>query len=378
MTTPITSKTGANDRNNWRLALRVSAVAIVPAVAARVLVLAVLCSGPVTFPQILHQHDGHEYLEFAHAIATGTLADLPRDARRHEPGWPMLMAPFTRLPFTEIAATVLIWVLLGGSIILFARILLRHTDFPTHAVSAILLAFGLAYPAHLYYHSFALGEALFTFCVLAASGAFLSHRLPLAFALAGIAALVRTPGIFLALSFAYLLITQREYRALVFAPLAIIPQFAWNAFYYYMWRETPTQLLSPKLAFPLASYIHVFDLGLARGVYQLCIAAFFCATIGRLLYQVRHNVWPEPVTDLAMCFVSLFFVFHACIYSMQYLGSPVYACQYMDRYMVGALPFVALAWREFLSRRVIAFAAIVSIALSVYWGRNYLVAVGLT
>jgi hypothetical protein len=75
--------------------------------------------------------------------------------------------------------------------------------------------------------------------------------------------------------------------------------------------------------------------------------------------------------NFSALFSVVFLLFHASIYSMIYLGSRVYSFRYMDRYMIGILPFAFFATSRAWNRFTIIVTGAVSIFLAVYWGNHY-------
>lgn len=317
-------------------------------------------------------HDGGEYLDFAKALGAWNVRALSYDARRHDPGWPMLVAAFTWAGRPAIVALALIWTFLAASLAVCAAILRRFSPASPEEIVRILCAVALAYPSHIYYHSFALTESSFLFFLLAGTFAFMSQWTLLAYALAGAAGLIRAPGLLLAVVFlaSGVFAAGRTKHVLGFV-LALAPQALWAVVARRAWGATSAAIHRPQFGLPFEGFRQLFHSEPAKATYALAVCVFFTSAC-ILLWRA---VWRSRARDrfLAVCagFATAFLVFHLSLKSLRYLGAEVYTPRYIDRYLIGILPFACFAWRKFLRWRVLAVCGAASLGISVYWAHNY-------
>lgn len=351
-----------------------------PAIAAGLvcraaILVALAYQSGLPYHDILAGHDGAEYFEFARAFRVAELEPVPFDIRRHDPGWPMLLAVVSTVLPPAAAALALIWGCLAATIFLYVRMLRVHAGVSPATAAALAFALALAYPSNLYYHTFALTESPFLFCVVASTYLFLSGKTTPAYLIAGAAALIRGPGILLALSFAIVQIasTRRAWSAAAIGiTLSALPQAAWYAISKWIWGETTAGVIRPTFSFPFAGFAGIAELPPAKAAYEIAVTLFFLASVIWLIVLARRTSWQNGFLNIAAVFSLLFFGFHACLKTLDYLGETVYTAGYMDRYLIGILPVALYPWSGLLRKPVLAAAAAASIALSLWWGRNYL------
>ncbi|MGI8905645.1 MAG: phospholipid carrier-dependent glycosyltransferase [Candidatus Sumerlaeaceae bacterium] len=353
--------------------------------------------------QIVSGHDGGEYVAFGRALAGGSLAGVPEDSRRHDPGWPMAIASVSRLPHAELLSFLLGYAALAGAIFIGVR-LLRTTGNASDGQSLMWAAAMVGtYPAQLYYGCFVLSEPLFTLLLVAGVAAYVAFRQSnpesksanrwyiAAYALAGLAGLVRAPGMLLAFAFLFESFCTNRNASRTDDPrpgaiLAYTVARAWPILLtvgpWVLWTFAAKQAWGgqlifhgPKFSWPFSGFAGWQEFGGARATYILiCVGGVVVSTVA-LIVQWRRCCQAQDLktTLLLICaaFCALFVVFHLCLRSLHYIDRDVLTFNYQDRYYVGLLPFLLLPWLRWLRWWIVGSAAMVSVMLSAYWGTNY-------
>lgn len=329
--------------------------------------------------RIVTGHDGAEYMKFARHLAGGSIREIPPDARRHDPGLALYLAPFTRLPHPELFAWAACMFALATALYLFWYIVIKVVRSSLPQAAVLTAAFAFAYPTQLYYSCFILTESLFTAFVLGSVLAFASGRTWSSYFLAGCAALVRGPGILLlpALLVAQVLAGKRiSFRQFVPVIAGGIPAGLWILLARTSWGESHVGLLQPRLGLPFSGFAGMREVGTVRAVYVILATGFFLLSTALLLRQAALAGWNSLLLNATAVFSAVFLLFHLCIRSLYYIDRTVYTFTYQDRYMVPLLPLVLLAWRRALPAWFVAAAGALSIFLAAWWGHNYFVARG--
>ena len=350
-----------------------------------------------SFDEVVRGHDGGEYVDFARALFAGGVAAVPAEARRHEPGWPLAIAPIASLPHAESIAWFLAYAALCGSVVMGAR-LLNETGLANQPEQVRWAwAMVLLYPAQVYYGCFALSESMFTLMMLAGFYSYAragriertetrpspsedksQHLRVLAFFFAGLAGLVRGPGMLLGLVFTIDTVWNGAANAqpnnsilrrllrcwpLVFS---ITPWVVWTLLARRTWGGDLI-VHQPRFGFPFSGFADWRQFGAGRAAYIfLCVLAVLVST-GALFAQWRRS----PVWRTMAVFAGLFTMFHLCLRSLHYVDRDVLTFNYQDRYFVGILPILLLPWLKCLRWWMVLGAAVVSVTLSAYWGIHY-------
>jgi hypothetical protein len=322
---------------------------------------------------LVRGHDGGEYLDFARALMNFDLVAVPLDARRHDGGWPLLLAAFSWAGPLWAVSIALIWACLAGCIVAFAWLLRRAYALPSREIVLLLFALGLAYPTFVYYQLFALGEAPFLLFVLLAFCAHARGKPAAAYCLAGIAALIRSPGLLVGLGFLIAdTLPAPRWKHLAAAPIVAVPQAAWFLVTRAAWDGSAAEIHAPVFGFPFSALLAFgADTPALKAVYILSAVAVICAGVAALVRETAASGWTDRTRNAAVAFCLCFLLFHLSLKSLRYLGSDVPTFPYFDRYLVGILPFALLGLRVWMRPWMVACAAVASVALSVYWASNY-------
>ena len=309
------------------------------------------------------------------AIARGMPSEIPPDARRHDLGWPLALAALAWAVPAHVAALGLIWGALAGSIVLSGLLARRFAGATDRDAARVATGVAILYPTALYYHSFALGESLFVFLLLAGTWLFLSGRQTRGYLVAGLAAMIRTPGLALPLAFAVAELTTEPRPCLrgciarlaaALAPAALVHIGAHTLI-----GVTPTQYHQPRFGLPFSGFRGLGALGAARVTYVLAAVGSFCAGTAWIVYIAARMRPLQRFAAVSALFCAVFLVFHLCLQSLLYQGHRVFTFNYFDRYLLALLPFVLIAARRLLVPWVLAAGLTASLVLSAYWGHNY-------
>lgn len=362
----------------WRAAILVALIAA----CLRAALLAWFCAdAKLSLASVFAGHDGGEYLRFAQALANFDPAAIPADARRHDAGWPALIALFSWAAPLWAAAMGLIT---GGFAVMaaaFMRILERHATIKPRRcwLAALILLAG--YPSYVYFACFALGETAFVALLLLALAAYLGGLRALAYALAGLCAAIRSPGIFLAAAFCLndLVVYGRGgWRKCLSAPLALIPPLAWMLISHRCWNATAAATLELRMGWPFSGFRGFAETGLFRTIYVFLCVIFSVAGVALLALEASRARWSDPFLNTGTFYCLLYLLLHFCIRSFRNMEAVQYPFSYMDRYMIGVLPFVIYGWRRLLLRPgVVAAAVSASLALAAWWGHHYFAALAI-
>jgi hypothetical protein len=341
----------------------------------------------VTVESAVQGHDGGEYMSFATALSRGSLAGVPADSRRHDPGWPIALAVVAQLPKPAIAGWLLTLACTAGALLYGARWLFQ-AGFNSTEVQRWTWAMVLGYPAQVYYGCFVLSEPLFVLLVLCSLFCFSNSekpgwRIP-AYLLAAIAALVRGPGLLLAAAYAiYEIIAERRTvaalwprriaSALAGLTLSIVPYAAWTLLARHAWSADGLFVHQPRFGFPFSGFAGWQQIGIARAAYIVACIAFVMSSVV-LLAQRAFRPVSHPQLQPAAMFCGLYLFFHLCLRSLHYIDRDVLTFNYQDRYYVGILPFLLVPWLSKLRWWILLPAGLLSVILSAYWGIHYFAA----
>jgi hypothetical protein len=320
-------------------------------------------------------HDGAEYIEFARGIAHGAPSAISADARRHDPGWPLFLAAFVWagpmwlvIPLCDMGLSVL-------SAVFTAFICRNWMGASDREALMVALAAGVAYPSAVYFSAFALAEPLFGALLVAALLAWCGQKRGLGYLLAGLAALVRAPGLLMAAAFLTDdLFRRRPLRAYAAPALAILPQAVWLIVARSVWGVTQIGIHRPEFGLPLAGFQGMAQAGTARAAYILLVVAV-AAVLAALLARESRRSPQNPPLLVAAVFCITYLSFHLCLRRLTYLGGQIFTFSYQDRYLVGMLPFVLLPFGRALRPWLVGLLCAASVAASLYWGANYFQAV---
>ncbi|MGB9692447.1 MAG: hypothetical protein ACPL7D_09790, partial [Candidatus Sumerlaeaceae bacterium] len=366
------------DRNYQLRLVGVTGTAMLVRVAL-VFLLAMVAG--ISWKNVLAGHDGVEYLTMAEHLAKGTPTSIPLEARRHDLGWPLLLAFAARFLSLPLAALVLQLALTAAIVIQTSLLAVALLGVSPQDSLRLAAAAVLAYPAALYYSAFALSEPFFVTLILASL--LLAHhgRYVWAGFVAGMAATVRSPAILLLPPLTWLCWTttaclpprRRIVACVGHLACALLPVMAILLASYLLWGTHATSLHSPRFSWPLAGFRELFARGFFRGLYvATCLAVTGLAVIkfsGQSLKQ------PMPTLRAITFFSALFLAFHLCLESLVYYGHRIYLVDYFDRYLLPLWPFVVLATPRWWRWWFVSVMLAVSIFMSVYWGKNYFAAV---
>lgn len=331
----------------------------------------------VSWRDVLAGHDGVEYLAMAEHFAKGTVAEIPVEARRHDLGWPLLLAFFSRimpLPFASLTLQLVLTAAVAGLTSLLAMQVFSIS--PTQSLLPAAAAV-LAYPASIYYSCFALSEPFFVTLILSAF--LLAHfrRFFLAALLAGLCATVRSPAVLLLPPLAWscwktsveLPLRTRLTLCAGVVGFALVPVFTVWAVSHFVWGTYSASLHSPRFSWPFAGFQGLSQRGSARALYVGLCVVIVCFGVLKLALLSRKR--PSLSVQALAFFAVLFLVFHLCLESLVYYGQRIYLADYVDRYFLPLWPLVVLATHRWWRTWVVALSFVAALALSVYWGKNY-------
>lgn len=356
-----------------RKTLRIALPGIVAGLVLRLSLLVYLCiCTHACVPQLARGHDGGEYLDFAGAIAHLDLSLVPPDARRHDPGWPILLAPVVRLLGPGWAAFLVNLSLFALSAIVLTRLLIEFVGFPPARVKLLTIAYACAYPPQLYYSAYAMSEPAFLYFTISALYWFRRQKRPVAYVLAGCAGLIRGPGLLLIVAFAAAdMLAKERCRKVLWAFVALIPEAVWQCFSYAAWHSNAAGIHKPKFGFPIAGYVELMHAAPIKFLFVIAAMLAAIATCWNLGMMACKHGWRDRLSSSAAIYCLLFLLFHLFLYSLDYLGTRVYTPRYMDRYLIALVPFALIAFCRMIGSNLIVAAGICSLALSAYWGTNY-------
>ncbi|MCX7717899.1 MAG: hypothetical protein N2111_05790 [Candidatus Sumerlaeaceae bacterium] len=369
--------------SRWKTVLTVVAAVLF----VRALLLGVYMQGAaITAAAVAAGHDGLEYLDYASALARRAPEEVPLDARRHNPGWPLLLALPSALMPPWMAATALVWLLSAGCVWLFAEILRVKPDGSGDASTArpgatvgwsrddtvLVWVFALGYPTLVYYQSFALVDAALVFSLLGALVAHLRGHYALAQVVSGFVGLVRAPALVIAPLLALdSILRVRRPQAAVHLIWAVLPTVAWFFVSRHWWGLTYMDFHAPVFGWPFGGAVGMSEVSVVRAGYVWSATAFFLLS-GFVLVRAAHGRrLRDPEVNTAAAFTVGFVGMHLCLQSLEYYGRTIPTFNYWDRYFVAAWPFALLAWRGRLRPWMAAVCVAASVALSVWWGLNY-------
>lgn len=321
--------------------------------------------------RVLAGHDGVEYLRFAAAIVAGDLGLVPLESRRCSPGWPLVVASLGWL--LPIWASAAIWILATTALapVLFGRLLVAM-GFESAVTVRGAVALALVYPALAYYGAFALVDSLLVFVVVA-SLLFLARGWLLAAAvMAGYAALIRTPCVFLVVGIATAGVVQRRWlEAAICGAAGLLPLALWTIVARALWGATNTEAHGAGFGLPFSGLLAMEGVGIIRAAYLAATVAFFLITCGILIRNGLRADGKHPYAVGVAVYAALFVALHLCLKTLTYFGTTIPTWPYFDRYLVALWPVALAPWMGRLKWRVIALFSIVSIAMASLWGINY-------
>jgi hypothetical protein len=364
-------------------------IVMVAVVAVRIVLLAVFIHGSgVTAAGVAEGHDGFEYLEYASALARLAPEEVPVDSRRHNPGWPLLLAVPSLVVPPWLAATAIVWVLAAGCVWLYSEIFrtaggvwargrggpdrsgVGHGE--TGDDGALLWVFALGYPTLVYYQSFALVDAALIFTLLAAVLAHLRGHWWLAQVMAGLAGLVRAPALLIAPVLAADGVWREKRPVLALHLLwAMGPLAGWFFLSRYWWDATYLDFHAPVFGWPFSGISGMAQVSLVRSGYVWAATAFFLVSGIMLVRLALARRLRDPLLNVAAAFTIGFVGIHLCLRTLEYYGRTIPTFNYWDRYFVAAWPFALLAWRGRVRAWMAAGCVAGALALSVWWGLNY-------
>lgn len=348
-------------------------LAVASGLAAQALLLLWLrFHGGGQLSSILRGHDGAEYLDYAWHLAAFQPGEVPIDCRRHEAGWPIILALFSWIFSVEMVARPLIWGAFAGAILAFSKLLQEATRLDIPQIGTICLGLAISYPANLYYQCFAMAESAFLFFIIAGMLLYTRNKRIAAYLVAGFAATIRGPGVFLIFAFVATDLIRRERPAKLLAVLAgIAPIVAVGWFVASFVGDTPISVHRPVFGLPFGGFRGAYNLGAARVAYVLTCVILIGTGIFLVCLEASRSKWKDPFVSVAAVYAGSFLLFHLCLKSLRYHGSTVYTFNYQDRYLVGVLPVALYGLRRFLKPWVIVASGVTSLALSAYWGHHY-------
>lgn len=354
---------------------RLSAVVGFVILVRLVLVWTIALFAHISPADVVSGHDGAEYLAMARAFSTGEPSSIPAEVRRHDVGFALLLSLLLRFMPDWVAALVLSSLALGASVILLSEMCRRHLGCSSNEALRVAFAWGVAYPASVYFGVFALSEPLFVSFILVATFALLERRWLISALACAAAFAVRSTGIFLV--FACLAgiwngnDDRRERMRLCLSFLfvaggLILVFLAWNTSILGL---IPSQHHQPQFGLPFASFRELAQRGVGREIYIALCVAFFIFALFKLVREWRASV--NPFVVVAVVFCGTFLAFHLILESLVYYGKRIYTAEYLDRYLVALWPFAAVSVRRWWRWPIIIGALLISLVLSLYWGVHY-------
>lgn len=370
--------------------------AVVVTLAVRVCLLALAVSDArLPVGGVLAGHDGGEYLDYARALARFDIGGVSPEARRHNPGWPLLMAApaAVGVPATSAALAVL-WGGLAAAIVLFAFIVRDWPQGGSRAAVTGAFALGLAYPPVVYYAGFALVDPALLALLLAAVRARQCGRPALAAVALAAATLVRAPAGFLAVGFvaADLLAgadgwgsrtpppnpsaadaSRARWFPTAWLLLVPLPHLAWGAMCSRAWGASFLGVIRPVYGWPGCILAGAGGVGHVRAVYVVACLVFMAISTVALGWLAWRSRGRDALVTSGAVFCAVFLVFHLCLRSMVYRGTPIALFNYLDRYLVALWPFALLPWLRFVRPWMVVAAGVASTVLAAWWTHNYFI-----
>lgn len=333
---------------------------------------------------VLSGHDGAEYLAYGEAVSRWDWSAVPEAARRHNPGWPLLIGGSAFI-MGGVGVAVCAWglmlVFMAGTVLILNRLYRRFGEAQTQGQSAALCAVAaLGYPTLVYFQSYALVDSALLFFAYAAVLAYLSRRMAWFGICLAVAVAIRAPVWLIApaLVGADVLIerrvvvgARRTAVALAWSVAAVVPLVVSMAVMKHAWGVTFLDTHQPVYGVPGSGLLGFGALPLARQIYialALCAVGAGICGLARLAWRSRGE---NRLATFGALFGAAFMVFHLSMKSLVYHGATIALVNYQDRYLTVLWPLAILPFARFFNRWVVSAMIVVAVALALYWNHNW-------
>lgn len=334
------------------------------------------------FASVLGGHDGAEYLNYAECLSRWDWSEVSQAARRHNPGWPMLVGLFAALLPGSVPIWLSAWILMllctVGTVWIFRKLLVRDLALSSTNVVNFSLALCLGYPTLVYYQTFALVDSALLFFTLGCACLWLSNRIVPASLMLACATLVRSPVWMLgpALLIADVFFDRnRPVKDWVMRAAAIAGAILPLAVTIYgcrtVWGGSYIDLHKPIFSFPGSGLFGADNVPTIRAIYVFATLLLFAVATALLVIKAYQSRGKDRLAVAGGIFCAGFLLFHLCMKSLVYYGTAIPLFNYQDRYMAVLWPFALVAFAPFIKRPVVAVAIVISLVLTFYWGLNY-------